>query len=97
MRNRVHIAIAVVLAILAGAIAWQVLRGREPVYEGKPLGFWLRLWAITHLDGDGGNIGRQTETAIRQIGTNAIPIYLDMLAAKESALKLRLLTLVPSR
>jgi HEAT repeat protein len=97
VRNRVHIAIAFMLAILAGAIGWQVLQDREPVYEGKPLRFWLRQWAATHLDGDGGNMGLQTETAIRQIGTNAIPIYLDALTAHESALKLRLLTLVPGR
>ena len=97
MRNRVYIALAVVLAMLAGGIAWQVLSQREPVYQGKPLRFWLRQWATTNLDGGGGNIGRQTEAAIRQLGTNVIPLYLDILTTRESALKLRLLTLVPSR
>ena len=40
MRKWLHIAIAAVLAILAGAIAWQLLRVREPVYQGKPLKIW---------------------------------------------------------
>src|ERR1017187_8745077 len=35
MRKRVHIALAVLLVMLAGVIAWQVLREREPVYEGS--------------------------------------------------------------
>ena len=97
MRKRVYITLAVLLVILAGVVVWQVLRLSEPVYQGKPLKVWLRQWATTHLDGDGGELGDQTEAAIRQIGTNAIPIYLDMVATKESALKLKLLALVPSR
>jgi HEAT repeat protein len=97
MRKWLHIAIAAVLAILAGTVAWQVLRGREPVYQGKPLKVWLRQWATTHLDGDSGDLGHQTETAIQQIGTNAIPIYLGMIATKESALRLKLLALLPNR
>jgi hypothetical protein len=97
MRKRVHIVLAIGLAMVAGAIAWQVLRQREPVYQGRQLGFWLRQWATTHLDGDGGDVGHQAETAIRQIGTNAIPLYLEMLTTKESTLKLKLLTMVPNR
>src|ERR1035437_715646 len=97
MRKRVHIALGVLLAALAGVIAWQAVREREPVYQGKPLSVWLRQYRVTHTDGDGGELGKQTETAIRQIGTNAIPIYMGIITTKESALKLRLLTLVPSR
>jgi C-terminal processing protease CtpA/Prc len=41
MRKRVHIALAVLLVILAGVSGWQVLRLREPVYQGKPLRVWL--------------------------------------------------------
>jgi HEAT repeats len=78
-------------------IAWQVLREREPVYQGKPLSVWLRQYRVTHTDGDGGELGKQTETAIRQIGTNAIPIYLGIITTRESALKLKLMALVPKR
>ena len=41
MRKRVYIALAVLLVTLAGVIAWQVRRLREPVYQGEPLSFWL--------------------------------------------------------
>ena len=97
MQKRIQIALAVLLVMLAGAITWQVLREREPVYQGKPLRVWLRQYRVTHVEGDDGELGKQTETAIRQIGTNAIPIYLGIIATRESALKLKLLALVPKR
>jgi len=52
MRKRVHIALAVVLVMLAGLITWQGLRKpepkREPVYHGKG----LRAWLNEYLTGD---------------------------------------------
>jgi hypothetical protein len=44
MRKRLQIGLAVMLAALAGVIAWQVLqapRERQPVYGGKPLTLWF--------------------------------------------------------
>jgi HEAT repeat protein len=41
MRKRVHIVLAVLLVMLAGVAAWQGLREREPVYQGKSLSKWL--------------------------------------------------------
>ena len=41
MRNRVRIALAVLLVALVGGIIWQALREREPVYQGKRLSVWL--------------------------------------------------------
>jgi hypothetical protein len=79
MRKRVHIALAVLLVILAGVIACQVLRLREPVYQGKPLSVWLIAY------------GR--DEAVRQAGTNALPTLLRMLRAKDSALKVKLMDL----
>jgi hypothetical protein len=48
MRKRVHIALAVVLVILAGVIAWRVLRPqeREPVYRSLE----VRLQRLTNDD-----------------------------------------------
>ena len=40
MHKRVQIALAVLLAILAGVSVWHGLRLREPVYHGKRLGSW---------------------------------------------------------
>jgi len=42
MPKRVYIALSVLLVMLTGVIAWQVLRQpREPVYDGKPIGYWI--------------------------------------------------------
>jgi hypothetical protein len=83
MRNRVRIPLAVMLATIAGLIVWQVLREREPVYQGKGLRVWLKearqekRQAIQQ---------GKAEAAVRQIGTNAIPTLLDMLRKRDSLL-----------
>jgi hypothetical protein len=98
MRKRVYIALAVLLVALAGVITWQVLREREPVYQGKRLSAWLKQYGTNHwAAGSGGELDKQAETAIRQIGTNAIPLYLSIITTRESPLKLKLLALVPKR
>jgi len=83
MRKRVYIALAVVLVALAGVIAWQALREREPVYQGKGLRVWLREYRL------GLNTGasKVAADAVRHIGTNALPTLLEMLGAKDSKLK----------
>ncbi len=40
-------------------------------------------------------LDKQAGAAIRQIGTNAIPLYLEMMATRESPLKLKLMALIP--
>lgn len=98
MRKRVHIALAVLLVVLAGVIVWQVLRLREPVYQGKGLSVWLVQYGTNHWSaGRGSEFDKQAETAIRQIGTNAIPMYLSIITTRESPIKLKLLALVPKR
>jgi hypothetical protein len=98
MRKRVYIALAVVLVALAGVIAWQVLREREPVYQGKPLRVWLVQYGTNHWSaGRNGELDRQAEAAIQHLGTNAIPLYLKIITTRESSLKLKLLALVPKR
>ena len=98
MRNRGRIVLASVLAAVVGVIGWQVLREREPVYEGKRLSVWLDQYGTNHWTaGRGGELDRQAETVIRQIGTNAIPTYLKIITTRESRLKLKALALVPRR
>ena len=78
MRKRVYIALAVLLVMLAGVIAWQVLRLREPVYQGKRLSVWLVQYGTNHWSaGRNGELDKQAEAAIRHIGTNAIPTLLE--------------------
>ena len=91
MRKRVQIALAVLLVGLSGVIASHALREREPVYQGKLLRAWLREYyspqQLLVLEGSGGYMQQREEArrAIRNIGTNAIPTMLKMLAEKELA------------
>ena len=95
MRKRVQIVLAGLLTVVVGAIVWQVRRDREPVYQRKPLSSWLVQYSTNHRPGrPNGQLEEQAETAICQIGTNAIPTLLRMLRAKDSALKVRLMDLV---
>ncbi len=89
MPKRVYIALAVLLVILAGVIAWQGLRlrEREPEYQGRGLRTWLR-----EARGQSNRQARgRAEAAIRQIGTNAIPTLLEMLRQKDSPLTSKLI------
>ncbi|MGA2656335.1 MAG: hypothetical protein ABSH34_02340 [Verrucomicrobiota bacterium] len=87
MRKRVRIALAVWLVAIAGVVAWQALRPleREPVYQGKRLRTWLSeyLWASARRDGRTQDLAAG---AVLQIGTNAVPILLNMLCKEDSAL-----------
>jgi hypothetical protein len=86
MPKRVQIALAVALIILAGVSAWQGLRLREPVYQGKRLSVWLREYrsGLNIGDEDRVRAGNTAKSAIRAIGTNAIPTLLNMLRKKDS-------------
>ncbi len=66
---------------------------REPVYRGKTLTLWLQTYNPSAPAGRGSPEWNETDEAVRYIGTNAIPILLQMLRAKDSNLKLRLAAL----
>jgi HEAT repeat protein len=58
----------------------------DPVYSGKPLSRWLEEYdssgpTVNHADVD---------TAVRAIGTNGIPLALDLLQIRDSDLRMRL-------
>jgi HEAT repeat protein len=104
MLRWVHIALAVLLVMLAGVIAWHVFRAsreREPVYQGKRLSGWLEtLYDEKKPIGDRAeqairrqNI-RRVEQAIRQIGTNALPLLIEGLQAQDTKLKQLMMTWV---
>jgi HEAT repeat protein len=100
MRNRVRIALAVLLVMLAGIIAWLVLRAsreRRLVYEGKPYSVWL---ASYHEDMEHPSRLEDPEEqvkwdrhvdsdkqAIQHIGTNALPSLIGRLTAQDTKLK----------
>ena len=94
MRKRVYIALAIVLVMLAGVIAWQVRqasREREPVYQGKPLSVWLEV--LYEARAGPNQAGRSTaEQAVRHIGTNALPVLTERFRAHDTRLKQLMVT-----
>jgi len=88
--------VAVVGAAMA-VFAWSLIQSSEPYHGGKPLSFWLKQYA-TYSSGFGGTNQPEAQwpevdTALRSIGTNAVPDLLRMLAARDSAMKLKIITL----
>jgi len=82
----VKIALAIVLPALAGVIAWQLLQEHEPVYQGEPLSFWLNKYGDGNYVGIGAQLAKsEADEAVRQIGTNAIPLLLQRLQTQDSA------------
>ena len=82
MTKRHHILAAIFLTGVLGMVAWWALRTREPIYEGRSLTSWL-------VNSDPFFIhSRDKITAVvRQAGTNAIPVLLRMMQARDSVLK----------
>jgi hypothetical protein len=90
------VSLTLLTAAVAGLALLYSLRSGEPVYQGKPLTGWLEQYSTNHWSaGHGGDLDRQAEAALQHIGTNAVPIYLQMMTAKESPLKVKLLTRLP--
>jgi len=97
MAKHVRFALVLLLALLAGMIAWQSLRVREPHYEGKALSVWLKEYDHRLRNLSPAVHGRRStvsaDMAIRAVGTNAIPFLLQRLRACDSPLQIRLRTL----
>jgi hypothetical protein len=66
---------------------------REPVYEGKTLVRWLRTYAPSSKAQRNSQEWNKADDAVRQSGTNCMPVLLQMLRAKDSRLKLGLISL----
>ena len=75
MRNKRRKLIAVVLLSLAALVVYVlVLPGRQPVCQGRTLSAWLR-----DFDADKPESRANAADAIRQIGTNAVPLIIQRL------------------
>jgi hypothetical protein len=88
MRKRVYVALALLLVMLAGVSAWQGLRLREPVYEGKPLSLSLETLRKERANGN----DHYARPVIRHIGTNALPVLIEWLHAQDTLLKQMMMT-----
>jgi len=92
-KTRRYLLVTLLLAIL-GFVSWLLLsQPSEPVYQGKPLSYWCEQYTKTY--GQDANMAsvKQAGIAIRAIGTNAIPTLLNMLKARDSKFKLKLIEL----
>ena len=100
MKNWRRIALAAFAAIILSGVLWQTRRSHEPVYQGKPLSFWLEQYyqkinAGASLPSQDEIVWDETAVAIRGIGTNAIPYLLRLAAADDTALKKSILNHCP--
>jgi hypothetical protein len=89
--------IATVIAVIIAAVAVFLRTPSEPAYQGKPLTHWLRGWkpliAIPLASAGNAPTSDEAESAMRAIGTNALPTLLRMMEHHDSPLKDRLLSL----
>jgi len=103
MRKRFRIALFILLAFAVGGIVWSAVQPHvpDPIYNGKPLSKWLKEAAGANM---GFLKGKRTvedlsgthepwNAAIRESGTNAIPLLLKNLRAEDSNLKFKFFSL----
>lgn len=80
--------IITVALVLLGFASWTISHPPEPTYQGKRLSYWLeRYHPYSGFYGEPGP--DQADDAIREIGTNAIPVYLRILRETDSPLRIK--------
>jgi hypothetical protein len=98
MPRKRHLAIAVLFIAVAAGLGWMLSRSREPAYHGKPLTAWLEQYDWSKRVGGAFGTGLspsvtlaqyEAADAIRQIGTNGIPILLRLASAGGTPLNLK--------
>ena len=72
MAKRRKRVILLACGVLALGLLWQVLRDREPSYQGRTLSEWVEQVGPAYLWND----SDEEVKAVRAIGTNAIPTIL---------------------
>jgi hypothetical protein len=92
MTQRIPLIIGIIL--LSGLAVWIWSSApEEPMHEGKPLTVWLKRHVPTSAaDPPYNSPGwKKADEALRKIGTNGIPVLLEMISATDSPLKLKFL------
>jgi len=97
MGNRRRIVFVTTILAALGAYAFLLFHhpatlDLDPIYNGKPLSFWLREGADPVISGKLTRVQNANE-AFNSAGTNAIPVLLKLLRAHDSPLKLKLIAL----
>jgi hypothetical protein len=96
------IVLAVLAVALVGVIVWQVAQRHDPVYQGKPLSSFIKAYAKSQALYEASPSSEaaraaskarsQLEAALRQSKSNALLLLLRSLRAKDSPLKVKLMT-----
>jgi HEAT repeat protein len=101
MRKKRPIGLASLLIVLLGMLTWLIQRSGEPVYHGRALSGWLKeftkaddIYPVTEESLKSRN---RAATAVRQIGTNALPVLVTFAGWKDSTLKQMLLLIIRSQ
>src|SRR5438445_7206575 len=87
--------LAILFVALAGGLAWLVLRPREPLYQGKPLSACLDQCVASGLVNSLSPSCLEAKDAIRQIGTNGLPLLLRLISTRDSPLTKQLMAHLP--
>lgn len=93
MRKKLRVGLAVlVVAIffILGAMVWWTMPPKEPLYQGKPLSYWLSAYDWGPTDPlKSRPTEAEADRALRAAGTNAFPTLLRMLKEKDTTWKQR--------
>jgi hypothetical protein len=85
-------ALYVILIVLATWAWWRSITTHEPTYRGKRLSAWLEVLDPGKARPKGTQADLEAQEAIRHIGTNAIPQLLRLVRARDTPLKLWLIS-----
>lgn len=85
MNKRRRIALIVLIAAVAGLVAWRLLRPTEPKYQGRSLSHWL--WEMEIAPDSASLSWKESLQAVKAMGTNALPALLRMLRTEDSEWK----------
>ena len=78
---------AVLICVAAVATAVFLLHTKEPRYAGRPLSYWLAQYRPSTGQYGSAAEAQEAETAVRAIGTNAIPFLVGWLRFEPGAVK----------
>jgi HEAT repeats len=98
MTKRLGICFVVATVVVCGAIIWHLMPAPEPRYKGKTILYWLEATRNVgeleaELSPEEVALVADRKMAFRLIGTNSIPMFVNMASRHDSALKSRLLAL----
>jgi HEAT repeat protein len=89
MNRRRRILLTLLATIILGGMLWFAVHPHEPpepIYQGKPLTYWLRGYSAT--DALSKPTTSEADEAMRNLGSNAVPTLLRLLRAHDSQFKL---------